>query len=268
MNQYGVNGYYNDAAVENDGKDFAVGYIKGGAEIPAQFADKYEVVTVATPNIYTYDLYQDLYGVSAYSVSLSRSMEIITYLNTNVEFRNLLLYGIEGENYELVESSVVDANGDAYKQVRILNDSYKMDVNKTGNTFLAYPTVDQDPRMYEYGKIQNRDVTATLTMGFRLDYDDSVVPVERYHLVRDVSNRVLAEMMRVGPAGWTADFLETLRTTVALGNTMDEKLAITHMSGLNQYDAVTGEVGFNTLYHTWLEDNDMYEEPEMDDENM
>ena len=50
-------------------------------------------------------------------------------LNTNSELRNLLQYGVEGVHYELDEDERVDR----------FNNDYIMDINTTGNIFVAYP---------------------------------------------------------------------------------------------------------------------------------
>ncbi len=248
LEQYRTKGYYNAAAVTEQGKDFAVGYIKGGKEIEAQYGDKYEVVPVAMPTLYTQDLYENLFGVSAYTVDLNRSMSVLTYLNTNEEFRNLLAYGIEGENYELVESSVRDANGNAYKQVKVApNNGYKMDINKTGNVLLAYTTIDQDPLLREYAKQQNRDVKPSYTMGLQLDYDGLVVKMEFFEAIRVASATVLEELKTKSLAEIQMD-----------GNL---NLALTYMKDeTNSTDIYTSDdiCSFAYLYRTWLTDTGIF----------
>lgn len=162
-------GYY--ATAEEKDKDFAVGYVKGGAEVIAQYGDEYEIVPVAMPALETADLYSDMFAVNKSSTSVSRSMEIVTYLNTNATFRNLLLYGIEGENYKLKEYKEKDITGTStktYYTVERLNNDYLMDVNKTGNVLLAYPLEDAKEayNIREYQMQQNRDAKLSLVFGF------------------------------------------------------------------------------------------------------
>ena len=65
-------------------------------------------------------------------------MEIIAYLSTNAEFRNLLQYGIEGENYTF--HTTKDAAGKEHVYVRETEtNKYKMNLAYTGNMFIAYP---------------------------------------------------------------------------------------------------------------------------------
>jgi hypothetical protein len=161
-------GYY--ATEEEKDKDFAVGYVKGGAEVIAKYGDEYEIVPVAMPALETADLYSDMFAVNKSSTSVSRSMEIVTYLNTNADFRNLLLYGIEGENYMLKEYKEKDITGSTktYYTVQRLNKDYLMDVNKTGNVLLAYPLEDANEayNIREYQMQQNRDAKLSLVFGF------------------------------------------------------------------------------------------------------
>ena len=126
LKEYQEKGYYGTEA--DAGKEFAIGYVKGGADLVKTYGDKYEMVVVEKPTLRTPDLFEGMFGVAGYTADVSRSMQILTYLNTNEDFRNLILYGIEGENYEYIESDVEDVNGDAYRLVRRLNDSYMMDL--------------------------------------------------------------------------------------------------------------------------------------------
>ncbi len=121
----------------------------------------YYPITVKYPTASSEDIYGNMFGVCKYSRSISRSMQIITYLNTNSDFRNILQYGVEKtsgndttlSHYEIVE----DDNGN--KVVHRLNEDYMMNIFATGNVFMAYP----DPKLnmtadvWESGKIQNRD---------------------------------------------------------------------------------------------------------------
>ncbi len=256
--EYRRAGYYNAEAVAS-GKDFAVGYIKGGAELVEQYDDKYEVVPVAMPTLYTQDLYQNMFGVSAYSMDLGRSMDVITYLNTDEEFRNLIQYGIEGENYELVSSSVLDVNGDPYKQVKYLDNKYRMDVNKTGNVLLAYTTVDQNPLLREYAKEQNRDIKISYSMGLQLDYNEMIIHADYFQEMRTLSKTLLDEYMAKTASELTNEYIKTL----------DEERVRTSwgFSHHTNKDATRDEIyekdgcSFILLYYTWLEDKGIYVPP-------
>ena len=189
LKQYKSYGYFGTEKDLKDGK-VAVAYMKGSADIPVKYADNYEAVIIENPTLTTEDVYSNMFAVSSYTTSVKRSMDILAYLNTNVEFRNLILYGIEGENYQLVESDYVDENGDPYMVVRRLNDNYMMDINKTGNTFKAYVLEGEDPSLVEFYKIQNNAVKIDLTMGFHYEWQDYKVSAEALEELRELSARV------------------------------------------------------------------------------
>jgi len=189
--------YYNDEAVKN-GKDFAIGYMKGDADFAEQYKDKYEVIVVDVPVLKTNDLFNDMFGVSAYTSSVSRSMEILTYLNTNEDFRNLILYGIEGEDYELVESEIKDVSGDYYPMVKLPKEeerTYKMSASKTGNILLAHPTTTEKADRVEDYKKQNQDAIVSQIMGYKLTYKDIAVDMESLQRVRVLSEKIYKELM-------------------------------------------------------------------------
>jgi hypothetical protein len=101
-----------------------------------------------------------MFAVSSFTENFDKSMEIITLLNTNVEFRNLFQYGIEGENYTRnADGSVTMTQGN----------KYYMDTAKTGNEFLAYVPEGQNVEIWEYAKQQNRESLVDPLLGFGLD---------------------------------------------------------------------------------------------------
>ena len=171
---YEFNGYYATEEEKAAGKDFAVGYVTGGAEIYAEYGDKYDVIALSAPILTTDSLYDDMFAVSVYA-NVTRSMDVINYMNTNVEFKNLLLYGVEDVHYKFVESEELDENGEPYKLVRRLTDKngkplYLMANEKTGNTFNAWPLEGQDPNWADHAKIQNREAIVSLALGFSTNY--------------------------------------------------------------------------------------------------
>ena len=149
-------------------KDFAIGYVKGNADVFDRFdSDKYVTVVLEYPTITTADVFEHMFGVFEKTASVSKSMEIITYLNTNEDFRNLIQYGISGENYELVD--VDDADGNSHKVVKMLSNTYNLDPAKTGNNLILYPVYNKDlANVREYERIQLRALKVSLIMGLDL----------------------------------------------------------------------------------------------------
>ena len=197
LKTYKMNGYFGTEQDLEDGK-VAIAYMKGSADIPAKYADNYEAVVIENPVLNTEDVYSNMFAVSSYTSSVARSMQVLCYLNTNVEFRNLLLYGIEGENYQLVDSDdYTQKNGDPYKVVKRLNNSYMMDVNKTGNTLNAYVLEGEDPTLNEYKAIQNNSIKISLTMGFHFECFEKVVDPELLGQLRELSEKVYEKIAAI-----------------------------------------------------------------------
>ena len=218
LKSYEFEGYYN----AEEGKDFAVGYMTGGKELVEQYGDEYEMIPVAYPRLSEEEIYSDMYAVCSYTANVGRSMKVLTLLNTDVTFRNLLLYGIEGVHYQLHTPTYTDPE-DPTKVVPYLDkygspisyvtrfeigeEKYSMDVNKTGNTMLAYPVFDEsDKELIDlylkqeavtttkqgYGIIQNQEAKVSLDLGFALDANGYEVDVESLKEVKALSAEILA----------------------------------------------------------------------------
>ncbi len=183
------------ATANEEGKKFAVGYVKGGAELVEQYGDEYEMIVVESPRLTEEELYSNLFAVNSYTRSSADSMEILSYLNTNVDFRNLILYGIEGEHYRIIESEQENALGEKYKVAERLNESYIMDEKKTGNTFLAYPLKGELVNIRDYGRKQNQDAKVELSLGFVPTYNEFVVNTEHLQTIRALSAKIWADYL-------------------------------------------------------------------------
>lgn len=142
--------------------------VTGGWELQEQYRQKgYQILMMENPRATTASVFDSMFAVSELSNEDTRAMEIITYLNTDVEVRNLLQYGIENVNYTLntVERMKDGMPVEYYYVTENDNNLYKMDVNKTGNVFIAYPTSEQGIDELEWGKMQNLDATMYPTLG-------------------------------------------------------------------------------------------------------
>ena len=155
-------GYYGADGSEND---FAVGIVKGTKEELEVYSDDYYFVTLEYPVAEKQDLFKSMFAVSSYTSDVNRSMEIITLLNTNETFRNLLQYGIRGVNYDLTEGELA---------TRTTDNLYVMDINKTGNMFIAYPDADKGMtyEALENAKKQDLEVKFNPTINFEITRED------------------------------------------------------------------------------------------------
>ncbi len=179
LNKFKFGGYFHAPAAEGSTPSkVAVKFVTGTSSEVLTYnatAGEYEYVeadgtayypiVVKYPTATTEDIYGNMFGVASISRSVSRSMDIITYLNTNVDFRNILQYGVDKatidkntvgaiSHYEIIK----DDNGKERIE-RLDGCQYIMDLYATGNTFLAYldPTLQLNEDVWESGKVQNRD---------------------------------------------------------------------------------------------------------------
>ncbi len=122
----------------------------------------YYVVPVKYPTAQSEDIYGNMFGVCSYTKNEKRCMEIVTYLSTNVEFRNILQYGVANVHYRL------DENGKVVRLSNKNNKTYQMDLYATGNAFLAYLEPSMNADIWESGKVQNRSSLVEPLLGFDL----------------------------------------------------------------------------------------------------
>ena len=178
------NNYYGEV---QEGQRAAVSFVAGDARIKQEYEEngvyvdpvtgkEYYAVIAAYPEATEEELYGNMFAVYANSTNLARSMEVITYLNTNTEFRDLLQYGIEGQHYE--KEKIVEKNEKGVEitkyVVKLLPGSseelygtYRMDIEKTGNCFIATPTEEMGGAdAWVYAKMQNNDSLINPLLGF------------------------------------------------------------------------------------------------------
>ncbi|MGI6167907.1 MAG: hypothetical protein ACOYIA_07230 [Eubacteriales bacterium] len=161
----------------------AIKIVKGGAELEKEYAKDYHMVALKAPRASQEMIFESMFAVGGFSNNVARSMEIITYLNTNAELRNLVLYGLENVNYTLDDKGQV---------VRTENNSYRMDINKTGNVFIAYTEAGTDPDIWTYGIKQNQDATVDLLLGFT--FKGEKVNTESIRKIQEISESVKARI--------------------------------------------------------------------------
>lgn len=160
-------GYFGQA---EEGQTVAVDFVKGNSDIKkamekdGYYTDEngkqYYAVIAEYPEATENELYGNMFAVSEFShFSVGRSMDIITYLNTNSTIRNLLQYGIEGTNYKLSEESEGSV-------MTLLDDTYKMSIEKTGNVFMAHPGEGKRADAWEGAREQNNEALIDPLLGF------------------------------------------------------------------------------------------------------
>ena len=161
MKQLKEKGYLGNGTVK-EGETFACGVVKGDYTLFDKYGDDYYIKVHACPYADEDDIFKSMFAVSPYTKDVTRSMEIITLLNTDTEFRTILQYGAEGVNWEYDP-----LNPDVINQ---LKNDYKMNIEDTGNIFITYP--DFGKPISDWGdkdhgaKKQNLDSATSPFIGF------------------------------------------------------------------------------------------------------
>ncbi len=210
MQEYEDKGYFSKNPEQDD--KFAVAMFKGDARVADEYADDYYVKIVKRPVATEEILFESMFAISAYTRNASRSMEIITMLNTDPELRNLLQYGVENVHYEIDEDDGL---------VRI-NNEYIMNLVDTGNVFIAYPEEGMEEDVWEYGKKQNNDSLVSPLVGLGEHWHevdtkmmDKIATLSAEYFARESACQNAEELVEfyttaVGEIADNSEFLATL----------------------------------------------------------
>jgi len=142
-------------------KPFAMTVVKGGYDVYTENCENYYVKLLECPRASEESLYSNMFCVNNLEDNIARSMEIITFFNTVPEARNILQYGVENENY------YIDDNGILHRY----NESYMMDIAKTGNIFMAHPEEGLPTNYWENSIKHNSDADVIPILGFKIEDD-------------------------------------------------------------------------------------------------
>ena len=103
----------------------------------------YLYIPFRRPEITLENTQDAMFGISASSRDVPRALEILTFMNTNAEFKNVLQFGIEDIHYTIRETFFEENNQFMQiRQVERLNNDYVMKSIHTGNTYLAMTEID------------------------------------------------------------------------------------------------------------------------------
>ena len=174
LKEYEFNGCYKSA---NDKRgDAAVSFVNGNYAMLREanenngvYTDEngseYFLYVAKYPKADEKSLYGNMFAISANSKQTQACMEVINLINTNSKVRNLLQYGIkQGEHLDgQIPNYAIDEETGVLKR---LNNLYMMDIEKTGNCFIAYPEEGLAPDYWEDSKAQNNDALIDPLLGF------------------------------------------------------------------------------------------------------
>ena len=117
--------------------------------------ENYYFIPIKVPVVTSTEALSTGFAVSKYTDNISECMDIIYALNTVVEFRNTLQYGIKDKTYTLDKSNNVVLTTNKTTKLPV----YSMDIKHTGNVFDAYycESIDWIQQKADQGKIQNSE---------------------------------------------------------------------------------------------------------------
>ena len=211
--------YMNNGYFKNADEDDTVGISLFTGDIldAQQYKDDYYLVTVDSPRLNKENAYEGMFAVSTSTTNLSKSIQIISYFLTNSEVRNLLQYGIEGENYVLDDDGLV---------VALENNLYEMDINVTGNVLNAYAentdyaTYDEEGNIKDVwglAKLQASETLVDPLFGFNfndaLAHEDNSYPIDNAKLdeLNAISEEYYQKILAIDKTLSIAEIRDVLR---------------------------------------------------------
>jgi len=158
-------------------------------QIDGAVEDTYHILKIKKPDSYKEDVYGSVFAVTKYAKDESRAKEIVMELQTNVEIRTLLQYGIKGEDYRIVDGileMIRDNKGDY---------AYKMDIRYTGNGYITYPGDRTPMEAWESVKEANFDSSFYAYEGFEEYYSSlaNKADYDAYVAALNVLNNIVAD---------------------------------------------------------------------------
>lgn len=132
---------------------------------------EYYAYVVKYPEVDEESLYGNMFAISANSTRSQACIKVLTGINTDEKLRNILQYGIEGENYEIDEKTklleridhVVRNEDDSETNYGVV---YQMKLERTGNCFIAYPEEGLPANYWDNAKKQNNEALINPLLGF------------------------------------------------------------------------------------------------------
>lgn len=225
---------------------FAVKIVKGGAELEKKYGDDYYLNILEYPRVTEEDIFSSMFAVTTFTRSVRRSMQIVTYLNTNSDLRNVLQYGVENTHYVKGLDGVVQR----------LNDDYMMNLRHTGNEFVAAPEEGMDPDIWTYGKKQNIDVKAGLLNCFRvpLKYIDAEAAAkEKVETMLD--KRQIENINRASEQIY--EKIQNAASLEELEKIIDQATSTESTAVRNQISPRNASVLYS-IYYEWVQDMRLY----------
>lgn len=148
-------GYYGNGTQTK----FAAALKTGDAYDMAEYAEDYEIFAIKGDFESKETLCSSMFAISKHTTLFTRAMEVLTYINTDEDIRNLLQYGIKDVNYTIDEKTDI---------LTRIDNSYMMDINLTGNLYIAHAEEGITNNIWDFAKKQNLASVPGVFAGFKL----------------------------------------------------------------------------------------------------
>lgn len=159
---YYANKYIAEKSLSGDANaaigTFAVATMKGSGDMIAEYGDEYYFVPIDSPEITTEEVCEYMIGINTNTRDVTRSAEILTLINTNLTFRTILQYGVEGIHWKYTD--------DSKTTITRLSNTYNMKLEETGNEYITFPDYGVSKDVWEYSKTQNLASSVSELNGF------------------------------------------------------------------------------------------------------
>ena len=275
------NAFYNEDGTKKSSNDPSYGVYTD------ENGKEYLLYVAKYPEADDYALYGNMFAVSANAQNPQACVEVITLINTDPAVRNLLQYGIkQGEHSEgQTPNYLLDEQTGVLKR---LNSLYMMDVEKTGNCFIAYPEEGNPVDFWENAKVQNNEAIINPLAGFdfneRLAEYGTNLDNKMLEDLKKISEEIYAiinnpdatrEMLETTIEGELAEKFSTKRVSYTFADGVETILRFEKISN-RKYDVSSG-LGYDnngnpisdpdgenpyTVYYKWLEAYDYLPEVE------
>ena len=173
LKTYDLNRYYYADNEMIPGQKAAISYLEADYSVKAEAAEnggvytdedgrQYYVSIVKYPEVGEEELYGNMFAVCSATKYTYACVQILAALNTESTLRNILQYGVEGEHYNIDENTGVLSRIPLNSKGEV----YAMDINKTGNCFVAHAEEGNPANYWEIYKIQNGEAVINPLLGF------------------------------------------------------------------------------------------------------
>lgn len=149
---------------------FAVGFVTADPYEIEAYKENYYVIESSKARINEQQACGNMFAISEFTSDANRCLEVINMIQTNKEFHNTLVYGVENVTYTVNQTTgLID-------RVKQGNTIYLMDIHRTGNLFITEPNSEMSDLELQYAandwalaKETARHAMFSPYIGFRLE---------------------------------------------------------------------------------------------------